>query len=46
CCGLVAGNRASDFREGAHIAEKVIDSGQAQAKLEELINFSRNIEVG
>ena len=43
---LVAGNRASDFREGAHIAEKVIDNGQAQAKLEELINFSRNIEVG
>jgi len=43
---LVAGNRASDFKEGAHIAEKVIDNGQAQAKLEELINFSRNIKVG
>jgi len=43
---LVAGNRASDLKEGAHIAEKVIDNGQAQAKLEELINFSRNIEVG
>lgn len=42
---LVAGNQASDFREGAHIAEKVIDNGQAQAKLEELINFSRTIEV-
>jgi len=43
---LVAGNRASDFKEGAHIAEKVIDNGQTQAKLEELINFSQNIEVG
>jgi len=43
---LVAGNQASDFKEGAHIAEKVIDNGQAQAKLEELINFSPNIEVG
>ncbi len=40
---LVAGNRASDFREGAHIAEKVIDSGQARAKLDELINLSQNI---
>lgn len=40
---LVAGNRASDFREGTHIAEKVIDSGQAQAKLDELINLSQNI---
>ena len=42
---LVAGNRASDLKEGAHIAEKVIDNGQAQTKLEELINFSRTIEV-
>jgi len=42
---LVAGNRASDLKEGAHIAERVIDNGQAQAKLEELINFSRTIEV-
>jgi len=40
---LVAGNRASDFREGTHIAEKVIDSGQARAKLDELINLSQNI---
>jgi anthranilate phosphoribosyltransferase len=43
---LVAGNQASNFKEGAHIAEKVIDNGQAQAKLEELINFSWTIEVG
>ena len=43
---LVAGNQAPDFKEGAHIAEKVIDSGQAQAKLEELINFSQNIKAG
>ena len=40
---LVAGNRASDLREGAHIAEKVIDNGQARAKLDELINLSQNI---
>ena len=43
---LVAGNRAPDFKEGAHIAEMVIDSGQAQAKLEELINFSQNLKAG
>lgn len=43
---LVAGNRAPDFKEGVHIAEEAIDSGQAQAKLEEFINFSQNIKVG
>jgi len=43
---LAAGNQTSDFKEGARIAEKTIDSGQAQAKLEELINFSQNIKVG
>ena len=40
---IVAANRASDFKEGAHIAQRVIDSGQAQAKLDELINFSQTI---
>jgi anthranilate phosphoribosyltransferase len=42
---LVAGNRASDFKEGAQIAEKVIDNGQAEVKLEELINFRQNSKV-
>jgi len=42
---LVAGNQASDLKEGARIAEKAIDSGQARAKLDELIKFSRSIEV-
>jgi len=43
---LVAGNLAPDFKDGAHIAGKAIDSGQAQAKLEELINLSQNIKEG
>ncbi len=40
---LVAGNMASDLKEGACIAEKAIDSGQALAKLEELIEFSHSL---
>jgi anthranilate phosphoribosyltransferase len=40
---LVAGNRASDLKEGACIAEKTIDSGQALAKLGELIEFSHSL---
>jgi anthranilate phosphoribosyltransferase len=40
---LVAGNRASDLKEGACIAEKVIDGGQALAKLDELIEFSHSL---
>ncbi|MCD6230694.1 MAG: anthranilate phosphoribosyltransferase [Dehalococcoidia bacterium] len=42
---LVAGNQASDLKEGARIAEKSIDSGKARAKLDELITFSRSIKV-
>ena len=40
---LVAGNKASDLKEGAWIAEKTIDSGQALAKLDELIEFSHSL---
>jgi len=40
---LVAGNRASDLKEGVCIAEKTLDSGQALAKLDELIEFSQSL---
>ena len=40
---LVAGNLASDLREGAYLAEKAIDSGQALAKLDELIKLSQRL---
>ena len=40
---LVAGNQASDLKEGASIAEKTLDSGKALAKLDELIKFSRSL---
>jgi anthranilate phosphoribosyltransferase len=40
---LVAGNQASDFKEGAAIAEKTLDGGQALAKLDELIKLSRSL---
>ena len=40
---LVAGNQASDLKEGASLAEKTIDSGQALAKLDELIKLSRSL---
>lgn len=39
---LVAAGRAADFRQGALLASKVIDSGLARAKLEALIEFSRS----
>lgn len=42
---LVAGNLASDLREGAHIAQKAIDSGEALAKLNELIKLSQSLSV-
>ncbi len=41
---LVAGNRASDLKEGICIAEKTIDSGKALAKLDELIKLSKSLE--
>jgi len=40
---LVAGNQASDLKEGAYIAEKTLDSGKALAKLNELIKLSRSL---
>jgi len=40
---LVAGNQASDLKEGAFIAEKTLDSGKALAKLDELIKLSRSL---
>jgi anthranilate phosphoribosyltransferase len=41
---LVAGNQASDLKEGVCIAEKTIDSGEALAKLDQLIRFSRSLD--
>jgi anthranilate phosphoribosyltransferase len=38
---LVAAGRAANFRKGASLAAKAIDSGLARAKLEALIQFSR-----
>src|SRR5579872_1782533 len=38
---LVAAGRAANFRKGASLAAKAIDSGLARAKLEALIEFSR-----
>jgi len=40
---LVAGNRAPDLGEGAHIARETIDSGRARAKLDELIHLSQSL---
>jgi len=40
---LVAGNQASDLKEGASIAEKTLDNGQALAKLDELIKLSHSL---
>jgi anthranilate phosphoribosyltransferase len=40
---LTAGNLASNLREGILIAEKVIDSGEALAKLEQLVQLSQSL---
>ena len=40
---LLAGNRATDLKEGAHLAEEAIDSGQAQEKLESLGRVSQSL---
>jgi len=40
---LVAGNQASDLKEGACIAENTIDSGKALDKLDELIELSQRL---
>ena len=41
---LVAANRAPDLKAGARVAEETIDSGKAQAKLDELIKLSQGLE--
>jgi anthranilate phosphoribosyltransferase len=41
---LVAGNQASDLKEGVCSAEKMIDSGKALAKLDELIKLSHSLD--
>jgi len=40
---LLAGNRASDLKEGARLAEEVIDNGQALEKLEDLVKLSQSL---
>ncbi len=40
---LVAGERASDLKEGARLAEAAIDSGKAKEKLEELVKLSQSL---
>jgi len=40
---LVAGNKASDLKEGVCIAEKALDSGQALDKLDGLIKLSQRL---
>jgi len=40
---LVASNRTSDLRDGARIAEEVIDSGQALEKLDKLVRLSQSL---
>lgn len=41
---LVAGNRASNLKEGARIAGETIDTGRAQAKLDELVRLSQSLK--
>ena len=40
---LVAGDKASDLKEGVCIAEKTIDSGEALDKLDELVKLSQRL---
>jgi anthranilate phosphoribosyltransferase len=40
---LMAGDRVNTLQEGIALAEEVIDSGHALAKLEQLIEFSRSL---
>ncbi len=40
---LVAGERASDLKEGARLAEAAIDSGKAKEKLDRLIKLSQSL---
>ena len=40
---LLAGNRASDLKEGARLAEEAVDSGRALEKLEALVKLSQSL---
>ena len=40
---LVTGNRASDIKEGAPLAEEAIDSGRALEKLDRLVSLSQSL---
>ncbi|MFC2002324.1 anthranilate phosphoribosyltransferase, partial [Chloroflexota bacterium] len=40
---LVAGNRTSDLKEGARLAEEAIDSGRAREKLDGLVKLSQSL---
>jgi anthranilate phosphoribosyltransferase len=40
---LVVGNKAKTLRQGVAIAKEVIDNGNASAKLDQLIEFSRSL---
>ena len=40
---LVVGGKAKTFQQGADIAKEVIDKGNASAKLDQLIEFSRSL---
>ena len=41
---LVAAGKAADFRKGVKLAEEIIDSGKAKARLEELVKFTTSIK--
>jgi len=40
---LLAANQASDLKEGARLAEKAIDNGQAREKLDSLVRLSQSL---
>ena len=40
---LVVGGKAKTFQQGADLAKEVIDNGNASAKLDQLIEFSRSL---
>lgn len=44
--GIVAGNKASDFKEGIKRAEEAIDSGKAFEKLISMIEFTNSFAPG
>ena len=44
--GLLAAERVKTLKEGLDLAGKVIDEGQALAKVEQLAAFTRQMEVG